>query len=42
MWDITETMNQIRSVVEELIQMCGITGVAVPVVRYVSMSLAAI
>lgn len=42
MWDITETMNQIRSVVEELIQMCGITGMAVPVVRYVSMSLAAI
>lgn len=42
MWDITETMNQIRSVVEELIQMCGITGAAVPVVRYVSMSLAAI
>ena len=42
MWDITETMNQIRSVVEQLIQMCGITGVAVPVVRYVSMSLAAI
>ncbi len=42
MWDITETMNQIRSVVEDLIQMCGITGVAVPVVRYVSMSLAAI
>ena len=42
MWDITETMNQIRSVVENLIQMCGITGVAVPVVRYVSMSLAAI
>ena len=42
MWDITETMNQIRGFVEELIQMCGITGVAVPVVRYVSMSLAAI
>lgn len=42
MWDITETMEQIRSFVEELIQMCGITGMAVPVVRYVSMSLAAI
>lgn len=42
MWDITETMEQIRIVVENLIQMCGITGVAVPVVRYVSMSLAAI
>ncbi|ERT58550.1 transporter, small conductance mechanosensitive ion channel MscS family protein [Prevotella sp. BV3P1] len=42
MWDITETMEQIRSVVEDLIQMCGITGAAVPVVRYVSMSLAAI
>ena len=42
MWDITETMEQIRGFVEELIQMCGITGVAVPVVRYVSMSLAAI
>ena len=42
MWDITGTMEQIRIVVEQLIQMCGITGVAVPVVRYVSMSLAAI
>lgn len=42
MWDITETMEQIRIVVENLIQMCGITGMAVPVVRYVSMSLAAI
>lgn len=42
MWDITETMEQVRIVVEKLIQMCGITGVAVPVVRYVSMSLAAI
>ena len=36
MWDITETMEQVRIVVEKLIQMCGITGVAVPVVRYVS------
>lgn len=42
MWDITETMEQVRIVVEKLIQMCGITGVAVPVVRYVSLSLAAI
>lgn len=42
MWDITDTMEQVRIVVEKLIQMCGITGVAVPVVRYVSLSLAAI
>lgn len=42
MWDITETMEQVRIVVEKLIQMCGITGVAVPVARYVSLSLAAI
>ena len=42
MWDIIETMEQVRIVVEKLIQMCGITGVAVPVVRYVSLSLAAI
>lgn len=42
MWDITETMEQVRIIVEKLIQMCGITGVAVPVVRYVSLSLAAI
>ncbi len=42
MWDITETMEQVRIVVEKLIQMCGITGVAVSVVRYVSLSLAAI
>lgn len=42
MWDITETMEQVRIVVEKLILMCGITGVAVPVVRYVSLSLAAI
>ena len=42
MWDITETMEQVRIVVEKLIQMCGITGVAVPVVRYVSLSLVAV
>lgn len=39
---MTETMEQVRSAVEQLVRLCGITGVAVPIVRYVSMSLAAI
>ena len=42
MWNMTETMEQVRSAVEQLVRLCGITGVAVPIVRYVSMSLAAI
>lgn len=41
MLDITEIMDQIRVFVEKLILMCGITGDALYIVRYVVMALVA-